>query len=161
LSFIGVAIDVLRRVLKMKKVWFFVVLLTVFVLVTLPKLGNATNEEVTLTPEQSLLTVETAENLRSILKESQSSRTLLGQERLYASDVMLGAVSKSAQTAEATAPSSANFDITGGSDHSTTNLQVEGVDEADIIKNDGQYIYQVNNQELIVTQAYPANQMNV
>jgi uncharacterized secreted protein with C-terminal beta-propeller domain len=145
----------------MKKAWFLVILLTVFVLVTLPKLGNATNEEVTLTQEQSLPTVETAENLRSILKGSQSSRTLMGQGRVYAGDVMLGAVNKSAQTSEASAPSSANFAMTGSSDHSTTNLQVEGVDEADIIKNDGQYIYQVNNQELIVTQAYPANQMNI
>lgn len=145
----------------MKKAWFLVVLLTVFVLVTLPKLGNATNEEVTVTQEQSLPTVETAENLRSILKESQSSRTLLGQGRLYAGNVMLGADNKSTQASEAAAPSSANFAMAESSDHSTTNLQVEGVDEADIIKNDGQYIYQVNNQELIVTQAYPANQMNI
>lgn len=146
----------------MKKAWFFVVLLMLFVLVTLPKLGKATNEEVTVTLEQSLPAVETAENLRNLLKESQSSRTLLGQGRLYASDVMVGSVNKSAQTAEAAALSSANIDMTtGSSDHSTTNLQVEGVDEADIIKNDGQYIYQVNNQELIVTQAYPANQMNI
>ncbi|HBV88550.1 MAG TPA: hypothetical protein DEF42_18360 [Desulfosporosinus sp.] len=145
----------------MKKAWFLVVLLTVFVLVTLPKLGKATNEEVTVTQEQSLPTVETAENLRSLLKESQSSRALMGQGRLYATDVMLGAVNKSVQTAEASAPPSSNYDMAGSSDHSTTNLQVEGVDEADIIKNDGQYIYQVNNQELIVTQAYPADQMKV
>ena len=87
----------------MKKAWFFVVLLTVFVLVTLPKLGNATNEKVTVTPEQSLPTVETAENLRNLLKESQSSRALMGLGRLSAGDVMLGAVNKSAQTSEASA----------------------------------------------------------
>lgn len=138
----------------MKKAWFLVVLLTVFVVVTLPRLGKATSEEVTLTPEQSLPSVETAENLRNLLKESESSRTLLGRGRLYVSDGMLGAVNKSAQAAsEAAAPAP--------SDHSTTNLQVEGVDEADIIKNDGQYIYQVNPQELIVSQAYPANQMKI
>ena len=32
-------------------------------------------------------------------------------------------------------------DDTGSVTHSTTNTQVEGVDEADIIKNDGRYIY--------------------
>ena len=38
--------------------------------------------------------------------------------------------------------------LTGGSgapEHSQTNIQVAGVDEADIVKNDGQYIYKVVN----------------
>ena len=30
------------------------------------------------------------------------------------------------------------------SDYSTTNIQVDGVDEADIVKNDGKYIYTVS-----------------
>ncbi len=41
-------------------------------------------------------------------------------------------------------------------DHSTTNIQVEGVDEADIVKNDGKYIYMLSNNKLIITEAYPA-----
>lgn len=156
----------------MKKAWFLAVLLTVFVVITLPKLGKATNEEVPITQEQSLSsvgvpslpTVKTAENLRSLLKESQSSRASLGRESVYAGGAMLGAVNKakSPQAAEAATPSTANVDTdTGSSDHSTTNLQVAGVDEADIIKNDGQYIYQVNQQELIVAQAYPAAEMKI
>ncbi len=35
----------------------------------------------------------------------------------------------------------------GGGDYSTTNVQVEGVDEADIIKNDGEYIYYYNQRQ--------------
>jgi len=31
-------------------------------------------------------------------------------------------------------------------DHSTTNIQVQGVDEADTVKTDGQYIYTISNQ---------------
>jgi len=31
-------------------------------------------------------------------------------------------------------------------DHSTTNIQVQGVDEADTVKNDGQYIYTISNK---------------
>ena len=34
------------------------------------------------------------------------------------------------------------------SKHSSTNIQVEGVDEADMVKTDGQYIYIVSNQTL-------------
>lgn len=45
--------------------------------------------------------------------------------------------------------------------YSKTNVQVEGVDEADIIKTDGSYIYQVNRNRVIVTKAAPADQMSV
>jgi uncharacterized secreted protein with C-terminal beta-propeller domain len=37
-----------------------------------------------------------------------------------------------------------------GSDYSQTNVQVEGVDEPDIIKTDGQYIYAVTNTNLSI-----------
>lgn len=36
-------------------------------------------------------------------------------------------------------------------DHSTTNVQKEGIDEPDIIKNDGQYIYYVNNTKKLLS----------
>ena len=40
--------------------------------------------------------------------------------------------------------------------YSETNIQVEGVDEADIIKTDGDYIYAVSGNKLFVARAYPA-----
>ncbi len=39
---------------------------------------------------------------------------------------------------------------------STTNTQVQGVDEGDIVKTDGQYIYTVQGGELRIVQAYPS-----
>ena len=36
---------------------------------------------------------------------------------------------------------------TGDSSYSTTNIQVQGVDEADIVKTDGQYIYAISNAQ--------------
>ena len=44
----------------------------------------------------------------------------------------------------------------GASDYSTTNIQVEGVDEADIVKNDGKYIYAVSGNKVFIVDAYPA-----
>ncbi len=38
-------------------------------------------------------------------------------------------------------------------DYSTTNVQVQGVDEADIVKTDGTYIYQVNRDRIAVMRA--------
>ncbi|MAG22237.1 MAG: hypothetical protein CL943_02950 [Candidatus Diapherotrites archaeon] len=45
----------------------------------------------------------------------------------------------------------------GSSDFSTTNVQVEGVDEADIVKSDGKYIYNLTRKSLVITDAYPIN----
>ena len=150
----------------MKKLWCFLALLAVFTLViTLPKMSNATSHELIqqVTQEQSLPTVGTAEKLRSILAEAESSRTLLGREMVTESgDVMKGgSAAKSSQSATASAPASPSLGLGGSADYSTTNLQVDGVDEADIVKNDGKYIYQVNNQELILAQAYPSVPMSI
>ena len=60
---------------------------------------------------------------------------------------------------------SASNDVrTGGggveADFSTTNVQVEGVDEADIVKTDGEYIYIVKGQTVRVVKAYPATELD-
>ena len=47
------------------------------------------------------------------------------------------------------------------SEYSKTNVQVEGVDEGDIVKTDGQYIYQVNRNRVVIAKAYPAEEMKV
>ena len=126
----------------------------VIVVIAVPRMSKTTNQalETNVTQEQNLPTVGSVEKLRSIFAEVESSRTMLGQGMV-----------KSADSASAPAPTTASStaSLEGGSDYSTTNLQVNGVDEADILKNDGQYIYQVNNQELLVTQAYPSNSMSI
>ncbi|MFH1358365.1 MAG: beta-propeller domain-containing protein, partial [archaeon] len=49
----------------------------------------------------------------------------------------------------------------GASDYSETNIQVEGVDEADIVKNDGKYIYVVSGNKVLIVDAYPAEGMEI
>jgi len=46
-------------------------------------------------------------------------------------------------------------------DYSATNIQVAGVDEADIVKTDGEYIYLVSGQKVIIMKAYPPEQAQV
>ncbi len=41
-------------------------------------------------------------------------------------------------------------------DFTTTNVQEEGVDEADFMKTDGSFIYMLRGQELIITKSWPA-----
>src|SRR5690606_13641597 len=46
------------------------------------------------------------------------------------------------------------------SDYSGTNTQVEGVDEADIVKTDGKYIYLVHGGRFAVLKAWPATELS-
>jgi len=46
-------------------------------------------------------------------------------------------------------------------DYSATNIQVAGVDEADIVKTDGEYIYLVSGNKTIIVKAYPPEQARV
>jgi inhibitor of cysteine peptidase len=48
-----------------------------------------------------------------------------------------------------------------GPGHSTTNVQVAGVDEADIVKNDGKYLYAISGQALYILLAYPPEKAKV
>ena len=60
-------------------------------------------------------------------------------------------------TSEATTADSSTSALTDGliskktKDYSTTNIQVENVDEADITKTDGDYIYSISNYNVIIT----------
>jgi inhibitor of cysteine peptidase len=46
-------------------------------------------------------------------------------------------------------------------DYSETNIQVEGVDEADIVKTDGEYLYIVSGGNLTIVKAYPPEEARV
>jgi inhibitor of cysteine peptidase len=46
-------------------------------------------------------------------------------------------------------------------DYSTTNIQVAGVDEADIVKTDGKYLYVLSGDSLLIVQAYPPESAEV
>ena len=46
-------------------------------------------------------------------------------------------------------------------DYSKTNVQVQGVDEADIVKTDGKYIYYVSGSRVFITEAYPPGNMKI
>lgn len=47
----------------------------------------------------------------------------------------------------------------GPDDFTSTNVQVVGVDEADVVKSDGEYFYLLSNGELRVIQAYPSSSL--
>ncbi len=59
------------------------------------------------------------------------------------------------------APGSKDMAEEAAPDYSETNVQVEGVDEADIVKNDGEYIYTVSENKIIICRAYPPSESKI
>lgn len=66
-----------------------------------------------------------------------------------------------AAVAESTAKGVAVSTGAGAVDHSTTNVQVAGVDEPDFVKNDGKYIYVISGDTLTIVDAYPATTASI
>lgn len=61
----------------------------------------------------------------------------------------------------ATVDSSKGASTSTSNRYSTTNVQVAGVDEPDFVKNDGQYIYLVQNGNFTIVKAAPAASMEI
>ena len=55
----------------------------------------------------------------------------------------------------------AEGESSGPSDYTTTNVQEQGVDELDIVKTDGQFIYVAQNDELLIVDSWPAEEANL
>lgn len=70
-------------------------------------------------------------------------------------------VATSAQVGAPASRTAAADSATPTTDFSTTNIQVEGVDEADILKNDGKYIYTITGGKIAILEAYPAAEMKL
>ncbi len=91
------------------------------------------------------------EELESYLKSSASEGYAM-----YSAGAMMKS-ERMAVTGAAAPQSDSSIQESGGStDFSQTNIQVQGVDEADIVKNDGKYIYTVSGNNVIIVDSYPA-----
>lgn len=96
----------------------------------------------------NLPVVGSIENLKKIL-ENYSSGYERGWGQYGGTDMAVA----DAPAAEAKVENS--LAAAGASmEYSTTNVQVEGVDEADVVKTDGEYIYQINRDRVVVIKAY-------
>jgi len=93
--------------------------------------------------EVELPKVENFENLHAMLKErvKNSNGGFYGvTEDLTIQDSVANSDNLKAESTESS------------KEYSETNVQVEGVDEADIVKTDGKYIYYLTNQKLTITE---------
>ncbi len=109
--------------------------------------------------------IQSDEELKDILNESGSSDGNFYDDRMFRNSMAVeeAVMFDSMESSDSTMPSvspmpSATSKIeSGGSDHSTTNVQVENVDEPDYLKNDSKYVYIVSHNTLTIIDAYPAD----
>jgi inhibitor of cysteine peptidase len=105
---------------------------------------------------EDLPIVGSADKLSGLLEESiQVGAQTMGKAEKSAVSVVSDAKTSAA------APMAAEKQKSSEPVYSTTNVQVEGVDEADVVKTDGTYIYQVNKEKVVITQSVPANELKV
>ncbi len=72
--------------------------------------------------------------------------------------MFMTAVAESSEAGEA----GGNLKDLKAREYSTTNVQVEGVDEADVVKNDGEFLYVVvKNEKIIILKAFPPSEMKI
>ena len=108
-----------------------------------------------LTASQDIKKFNSVEELQNFLAERALSST--------ANDVgggirSFGAMEKTVASDSVEAPmaAGANSGASGATDYSHTNIQVQGVDEADFVKNDDRYIYMISGNNLIIVDALDA-----
>ncbi len=135
-----------------------------------PKEGNGAYEQNTqksvselLAGQSKILKFKTQDELNEFLKNNETSDSSGGYGRGsgMAREMMFDSVQEG--LAMPFAEKAVSMDNAGGGsdDYSKTNVQVEGVDEADIIKTDGKYIYAVSKMNLFIIDAYPGGEAEI
>jgi uncharacterized secreted protein with C-terminal beta-propeller domain len=101
------------------------------------------------------------EDLTNFIKENSDSTGYSNMLRNFGGVEMAIDEAMAENTAPTAVTGASEKSSVSASDYSTTNIQVQGVDEADIVKNDDKYIYVVNGNKVKIINAYPAEDMDI
>ena len=106
--------------------------------------------------------ISSQEDLQNILDESNSFNGGFYDDRFLARTMAVDDGIMFEMAESSSEPSIATTKLqSGDTSYSTTNVQVENVDEPDFIKNDSKYVYIVSNNTLTIIDAYPANSSKI
>lgn len=104
--------------------------------------------------------------VKSVKKANEESLWDKVENNLFGKDIVYNSIVE--ESYDTNSLGSAQTDSAIGLDesasnveYSETNIQVKGVDEADIVKTDGEYIYSVNEQKIFITKANNGNLENI
>jgi len=144
----------------MKKIIFAILVLMLLAGCTtplyVPPEGAYTPVE-TFEPDKEI----TAKNFKSVEELKQFIRANAGTTSYYYARGMDLAAGVGVAEEAMVKTMAAEVPEAAPTDYSETNVQVEGVDEADIIKTDGEYIYTVTGKTLFIIKAYPGEDAEI
>ena len=115
----------------------FLIIIVVIISIAIPIVNNKNEvDPIEITKQNNgLPKLENFETLFNIAKENKNNYSLVKGET----------IARATTNAE-----DAETNTEGTNDYSKTNTQVEGVDEADIVKTDGKYIYYIANNKVVI-----------
>lgn len=131
------------RELKKRLVWLsgLSIVAIVFVFISISKNEHEGNREI--------LQFNSKEEILQTLKDYQEKSYPIAQP------------AAELQETPERSPNAASKRINNSTDHSLTNVQVQGVDEADVVKTDGEHIYHLHERELVIAKAHPVDSFEV
>ena len=143
-----------------KRIYAIASALIVFVIaisIAVPISNNKNKETPKAVVEKNngLPKVENFETFYNLIKENNKS--YYESNGLYSIDAVQAETAKSVGDITTTGESTAK----DKNDYSKTNIQVEGVDEADIVKTDGDYIYYSAGNKLVIVNASDPTKLQI
>lgn len=135
---------------KMASFLFVLLLIMLGVLAGTALFPEKQNPVAVARADKELPVVGSWENLRILLEQYEQKNAYMYREMAVDESIPTNMKSQAAMPAAGQAD-----------DYSATNVQVEGVDEGDQVKTDGQYIYQINHNQVQIIKAVPVEQMEI
>lgn len=136
---------------------FFAFLMIIILITGCTKITDTTKKDDSKTKiKNAAVPIPTFSSCTAIVDAFKSQTN----NRMYDYEIMGGVQSIGAPTAAPVATKTISDSI-GSTDYSQTNVQVQGVDEADIVKTDGKYIYVISKGKLFIADAYPAENAKI
>ncbi len=111
--------------------------------------------------QTNLLSFSSWNDVSSFLTASQANSAYGGMYGAGRGGMMVKTLEANGAPQAQGAADQGSGSVSGSQDYSTTNNQVQGVDEPDIVKNDGTYLYVVSENKVKIVKAYPASDLNI
>lgn len=128
--------------------------LTAVALLGLAACQGTTGDDDPASTSATLQSAQSCQDIRDRVVDASTEQILRYRYNTYAVDSAAGAPAEGS-----------NRDDSGSSDspddYTETNTQEEGVDETDIVKTDGDYIYTVHDNKLLVLKSWPPEDTSV
>lgn len=148
---------------------FCIVIVTLIFLPALVTLSTELYFNITMSQTGKLPTVNTYKKLEKLVG-NRNNNYYINDWQIDVFDVKTSEFTQFNTSVDAFAGPTMDFVGTGSiyessvstqssNDYSSTNVQVQGVDEADILKNDGKYIYTISKDRIVIIEAFPASEM--